>query len=257
MAIFPSPQTWLGSLGASGPDVSNLDWVTVNLLDGSWTAADPGGVIGTSVNVASDIHTFNVNPVPIASADNNFSSTSSFTGPRWATPLNAADGARINTDDVFTVSFEMVEFTPSAKEKIELGIAFCEDPSSTVISSTGGMLKTGGKLFYSSVTGNARFGLLTTNGQVPGNGAAGKRVGLIDITAAGRRIGAVSMISLDSGLIRLDDATINNNASFTGPKDLFLVVLLGVNSNTGTIAAPSDIRAKLRYRVIKWQPPPL
>ena len=32
MAIFPSPQTWLGSLGAAGLDVSNLDWVTVNLF---------------------------------------------------------------------------------------------------------------------------------------------------------------------------------------------------------------------------------
>lgn len=257
MAIFPSPQTWLGSLGASGPDVSNLDWVTVNLLDGSWTAADPGGVIGTSVNVASDIHTFNVNPVPIASADNNFSSTNSFTGPRWATPLNAADGARINTDDVFTVSFEMVEFAPTNKDAIQLAIGFCEDPASTTIDALSGIMKTGVRLFYTGPTANPRFSGMTNVGNTGAGVMNGQKVGLVDITVAGRRMGAASLITLDVGLNRLYDAATNNNTSFTGPKDLSLIVLLGLTTNTTTTAAPSDIKAKLRYRVIKWQPPPL
>jgi len=257
MAIFPSPQTWLGSLGAAGPDVSNLDWITVNLLDGSWAASDPGGVIGASVNVASDIHTFNVNAVPSASADNNFSSTTSFTGPRWYAPLNAADGARINSDDVFTVSFEMVEFTPAVKDAIQLAIGFCEDPVSTTISNTSGILKTGVRLFYSGPTGDPRFSGMTTNSNTGAGVMSGQKVGLADITVAGRRMGAASLITLDVGLNRLYDATTNNNASFTGPKDLSLIVLLGLTTNTTTIAAPSDIKAKLRYRVVKWQPPPL
>lgn len=253
-----SGYTIFGSGGASSPSVSDLGWITVDLTDGSWTASDPGGVIGTSVSVASDVHTFNLNTVGVASASNNFSSgTGGFTGPRWYAPLVAADGTRITSDDTFTVSIEMVEATPANKEAVALGFGFCVDPTSTVISNTSGMFKTGGNLFYTSGSGNPRFSGMTCTGNTSSGAGAGQKIGLSDTTVAGRRLGGVSVIALDAAGSRVADGTTNNNATIPTGIDLFLIVLVGLNTNATTITAPVDTKAKLRYRVIKWQSPPL
>lgn len=252
-----SGYTIFGSGGASSPSVSDLGWITVDLTDGSWTASDPGGVIGTSVSVASDVHTFNLNTVGVASASNNFSSTTAFTGPRWYAPLLAADGTRITSDDTFTVSIEMVEDTPANKAAVDLGFGFCVDPTSTVISNTSGIFKTGGRLFYTSGSGNPRFSGMTCLGNTGSGAGAGQKIGLTDTTVAGRRLGGVSIITLDAAGGRVADATTNNNATIPNGIDLFLIVLVGLNTNTTTITAPVDTKAKLRYRVIKWQSPPL
>jgi hypothetical protein len=255
----PGPGTATGytlasSGGSSGPDVSDLDWITIDLTDGSWTASDPGGVIGTSVSVASDVHTFNLNNVASGSEANNFSGGSTFTGPRWYAPLNRADGTRMTSDDTFTFICEIVVEAPTNKDAIQLGWGWCEDPTSTTLAT---IKKTGAVLGYDTSTSNARTTGMTTTGRAPSQALSGQEIVVAQtlLTASGYQ-GAVQYISIQSDGTRRTNGAQNLNQQLTASTDLFLIVLIGLNSNTTTITAPKDIKGKMRYRVVRYETPP-
>lgn len=257
---IPGPGTATGytladSGGSSGPNISDLDWLTVDLTDGTWTASDPSGVLGTSVSVASDVHTFDVNDVAVANASYNFSnSTNGFNGPRWYKALEAADGTRITADDTFTMFAELVVEAPTNKQAIQLGWGFCQDPTATASLNT--IAKTGIVLGYDSNVANARTAGMTVVGRTASTAVADQRLAVSTVTTMGLYMGAVSFISLDSAGLRKTNGTLNNSQPLTTGTDLFLVVLVGLNANTTTITAPADIKGKLRYRLIKHQNPP-
>jgi len=243
-----------GGGGSTGPDVSDLGWITVNVTDGTWTQSDPGGVLLASVAFAGDITRVNYNTVSSGSADNNFSSSSNFTGPRWYQPLVAVDGTRITSDDTFTLSVEIVQEASAAQNELEIGLGYCVAPTST---TTNGMQKAGACMSYDTTTSNVRMSAMLTAGRASSTTAANQKINFATTSASGTRQGAANYITLNASGVRVTNGSTNVNQTMGAGTDLFLVVLAGLRDNTVTFSAPADIQAKLRYRLIKWEDPPL
>jgi len=242
-----------GSGGSSGPDINDLGWITTDVTDGTWTQSDPAGVLLSSVAVASEVTRVNVNAVGASSADNNFSSSPNFTGPRWYKALTSADGTRITSDDTFVLSVEIVQEASASQDAVEIGLGYCVDPTAT---TTNGIQKVGGSLHYRNTTGNPSMSAMLTAGRASSTLTAGQKIGLSTTTAAGTRQGAASYISLNTSNVRVTDGANNVNQTMSSGTDLFLVVLVGLFGNSTTLANPADIQAKLRYRLIKFEDPP-
>ena len=249
-----SGYTMSSSGGASGPDISDLGWITADVTDGTWTQSDPAGVLLASVAVAGDITRVNYNTVAVASGDNNFSSSNNFTGPRWYKALTAVDGTRITSDDTFTLSVEMVQITPAVQNEVEIGLGYCVDPTSTLTNT---MQKAGGSIVYATPTQNPRLSGMLTAGRASNTSAPGQKINFVTTSASGTRQGAVGSIALNNVNVRVINGSSNVNQTMPASTDLFLVVLAGLHDNAVTFTAPVDTQAKLRYRLIKWEDPPL
>jgi len=237
------------------PDADDLGWVTIDIGDGSWTQSDPSGVILSAASTTSDVTKISCNAITVSSQDYSFRDGANFTGPRFYKNLETSTGQRINSDDPFVVFFEMVIEAPDDKDKLTLFLGYCEDPTSTTVNV---MKYYGSQIDYSSTSANPGGGYAfsqDTNATKASTPNANNKVVFNSIEAMGNRLGNISVINLDSSLAYLSERSANIGFSLSSDTDMFLVVMAGTRGAVTTSAG--DIKAKLRYRVIKLSGLPL
>jgi hypothetical protein len=238
------------------PDINNLGWITADITDGTWTESDPSGAMLSSKTVVSEVTTINLNAVGSSNQTYSFQNGANFTGPRWYTELNDTDGTRISSADAFTVFFQIVQEAPTSQQKVALGICICEDPTATAnntIKSFGNMLE------YNTTGGDPIAGIFYWNGgstnSASSNGGANLKYifGSAGVVFSGL-VGTVTALGVDSDgdtiSNRLGNAAGSSTAGFADSTNLFLTIMAGTNGTTTTGAG--DIKAKLRYRVVKF-----
>ena len=235
------------------PNADDLGWVTVDIGDGSWTQSDPSGIILNTISTVNDITKVTYNAV--GAPNNNYDPTinNDYTGPRWYAKLELTDGTRINSDDIFIVSFEIVIESPTTQDRTNILIGVAEDPTSTVIDNIN---FTGQMLEYSTTTANASLGVYTATGAPVLANNANNKIGFSTFASVTNRIGNISAFNLDSSSGFLTERSTTSNRAFSSSTDLFLMIQAGLS--TGAVATGAcDIQAKLRYRIIKFNSFPL
>ena len=238
------------------PDINNLDWITADITDGTWTESDPSGVLLSSKSVTDGVTTVNLNAIGASNQTYSFQNGNNFTGPRWYTELNDTDGTRISSADAFMAFFQIVVEAPTSQQRISLGICICEDPTATThntIKSFGNMLE------YNTTGGDPIAGIFYWNGgtsnSAASNGGPNLKFifGSAGVVASGL-ISTVTALGLDASgdteTNRLGNAAGSSTTGFTDATDLYLAVMAGSNGTVTTGAG--DIKAKLRYRIIKF-----
>lgn len=238
------------------PDADALDWITIDLGDGSWTQSDPTSFILSGASTTNEITTISLNEVTSSSEAYSFQNGANFQGPRWYKNLETTKNEIINSDDAFAVFFQIVVEAPDTKDKNSIFLGFSEDPTSTVCANINFF---GTILEYGSTTANPAGGyaivLSGGNASAAATANANLKMAVNNIEATGNRLGATPVINLDSSGAYLSERSVNINNSLNSSTDLSIVVMAGTN---GTVTmGDSDIKAKLRYRVVKFESLPL
>jgi hypothetical protein len=236
--------------GGGGADLSNVTYEgPIDLTDAAWTLLDPDSLV-KSQSFAGGFNNIVMNALGAGSVNYNWAAGTDHRGPRWYIPLNAKDAngndVRINSDDTFLLEVVIKKGATTAEWNTGIVCGVCADPTSTVALTIDGA---GGQLNYVAA-GNSAYGAWTVNAGSTGVSASNVR-GISSLLVSGNRIGAVTYINLDSLDARVNDGSRNTNQDFVAATDLFLMVGVGLRSNTDTITDNDDTDFQIHYRAIK------
>ena len=242
----------MGSLNIIRPGggvagVAETAWETVDLDDGSWSAAtDPDGIISTAAT-ASGITTFTYNAISSGSQDYAFNAnTTNLKGWRVNKALTF-NGSALVGGDIFAVLFEIdctSGYSSDGATQIFLGLS--TDPTSTVRQTADcfGMAEehTAGDVApnFLAVAITAGGTALTNSNNVLGRGI---------VMANTNRISDVTVTALGTSTTYGTSAR-NPALEIADDDDIYIVVGAGTRGSA-TISASDTAVAKLRYAVVK------
>jgi hypothetical protein len=227
--------------GGGGADLSDLEFTSVDLTDGTWTLVDPSSAI-SSTTIAGGIHTITLNTV-VASSDLSIQGAT-HTWPRWYKTLEVG-ATRINGADLF-----LCQTAVTALSLVNAGTDFpvllagpAVDPTNNTALS---MLAWGGQVRTNGVAG----GVWTVNAGAVGVG--GGQTGFYSSSLSGAGDASlVSAINVNVTNDYVSRAQRGNNSATVGANDLFLQVGLGSQTNTNGFTAGTTVSFSLGIITIK------
>jgi len=239
--VVPSP-------GGGGTSLYETAFNVVNLTDGSWTLYDPDSLI-QSVTFSAGYNTVTWNALSVASLNYNWAAGGEHRAPRWY-KNNIIDGNQVSSIDtnVFTSLLEIDQTVNEFNQAVLMGIAV--EPATTdlftVDASGGYVIKFGppsspaypawGTHQYSSAT-------TATDAQ--------SDYGVCTIMRGGNQIGSGVFLNSDGADDRAySTGSRNSNQPVflsSTPADTYIMLGVGVRSNTDTVVAGEKHRFRAQY----------
>jgi len=215
----------------------------VNLTDGSWTLYDPDNQVDTvSYDSVTGLHTVTMNAGG-ASSDYNPGSGSVFRGARWYKLLTVA-GTQVDSADWLTVE-HIVDPTNSTADWVQRNFfATTTDPTSTTNHTSNSGLQLLGAA-WSHPSGTEQGTCIGNSFQIAANALS--ETLRANALRGNDRIGMAASLVLKAGPAfgsatqRFGDYAVQ----VTG--NLYLVVGLGIKTNTEAILAGDQTQFRLRY----------
>ena len=240
MAVYPSPQSYLTSLGGSGLSFGNVPLVPVDPT--TWATNDPNGILN-SVSYAGGVTSFTMNASAGSLTYRLSDPTQEY--PRLSTLLRADNGdgtfTTCTTDDYFIVYFRLRQFSSPGFDARPF-IAICADPTSTAAST---IQPFGGFCYQPGNIGGGLWSLTST--EQNGNAAFDALHG-VAIFAPQRGI-QINTFGTDASGIRIP--TIHQdrfiNQIYAPGQDL--KVMVGVATASGTTAIGGGDVVQLAYEM--------
>jgi hypothetical protein len=234
--------------GGGGTSLYETAFNVVNLTDGSWTLYDPDSLI-QSVTFSAGYNTVTWNALSVASLNYNWAAGGEHRAPRWY-KNNIIDGNQVSSMDtnVFTSLLEIDQTVNEFNQAVLMGIAV--EPATTdlftVDASGGYVIKDGPPASPAyPAWGTHQYSSATTQT------AALADYGVCTIMRGGNQIGSGVFINSDgaddraygTGSRNSNQAVFNNST----PADTYIMLGVGVKSNTDTVVAGEKHRFRAQY----------
>jgi len=230
--------------GGGGGTLYKPTFNEVNLTDGSWTLYDPDNLV-QSVSFSGGYNTVTWNALAVASLNYNWAAGGQHRAPRWYKD-NTIDGNNVTTMDynIFTSVLQVDQTVDDFNQSVLMGVAlspvatdlFFVDVSGGYVTKITGNIPTWGTQQYSSAA----------TGPNPNVG-----YGVCTIMRGGNLMGSGIYINSDSsndqGYLQ---GSRNSNITVVGgatPANTFVMVGVGVRSNTDTVGAGDQQRFRAQY----------
>lgn len=228
------------SSGGSG----ELDWNTVDLGDGGWSAAtDPDSII-SSASTASDLSTLTYNAISVGSNDYDIAgNATNATFWRVSRELQV-DGAALTGADSLLLALEIdcsTGFTNGGDTEIGIGIS--KVPASTTRAT---LVHAGVVERHISTDTDPNFSAMNHTGAATQIGNAGISVVRCFISIYAGRLSEIGAIADTVDSVSSRPASI----VYSSGETLYLTVFAGTRSG-GTVPAATTAVAKLRWAVAK------
>lgn len=244
-----------GGGGGSGADLSAVEFISVDLTDGTWTLTDPDNLVD-SVAHASGVNTVTMNALAAGSTNYVWSSSTTIRAPRWHKKLTVdnVSGApqSIASGNTFSSQIIMEYNAPTSKFSTQMVAGVAYDATSTTTTT----MNLAGNIIQYTSTGNPSGGAIGINtASVAAANANFYRVFGVCGFSAGR-INTPTYINTTSAPAVLASGQRATNTSYADlTTNLDVVIGLGTLNGTATITAGQDAKIQAWYRVIRFDLP--
>jgi hypothetical protein len=250
---MPIAPVFPGETASGGGGVS-LDAVpfgdAIDLTDG-WTLEDPDSVVDTTYGTNGVTFSGGFNTVQFnafgANSIYNWGSTSDHHAPRWHKPL-LINSVRMTSDDLIDwVSWLSLDRS-IIDAQFEVVSGPCAAPTSTTANTIGGM---GAAAHFDTGRTYTMYGVWTVTADSLTGNTSGVRVMATGLYG-GQHSGSACSTILNASNVRTQNTAKPGAAVLSAGTDLFMMIGIGMRSNSVSASAGDQIKFSAYQSAAKW-----
>jgi hypothetical protein len=240
----------MGQAAAAAAASGSLDWQTVNLGDGSWTAAtDPDSLV-SAASTSSGLTTITYNVLSVGSNDYTFGSNVTNLEPWRRHKLLSIGGATLTGADSFLVALEIDNssgYLNSGATQTFIGIA--TNPTSTTRATVEAL----GLVEQHIATNPPDYASATPGGIGTILGNAANTIGRVFFAVHGGVVTSVECVATGGGSTYGPQGPQGRDSGVSGlpGSDQISIVIAAGTRGSATIAANDQASGTFRYAVTK------